>query len=428
MRLYSHRHIVLTIAATAAASVLLTLGAQKIFGKNNAASVSESPAQEEAHESEDAEVEIISQEENKSEQMAESAPPLPVIKSAQQVQVAASNSPYTMDEQENISVYENFNEAVVNITTQVMGVTWFLEPIAEDGGSGSGSIIDARGYVLTNVHVIENASKIYISLFDGSQYEGRIIGSDLESDIAVLKFDPPEGVVLKTIQFGDSEKLKVGQKVIAIGNPFGFERTLTTGIVSALGRPIKNSNGVIIRDMIQTDASINPGNSGGPLLDAKGNMIGVNTMIYTSSGSNSGIGFAVPASTARRVVADLLQYGKVRRGTLQASLVQITRPIADYARLDINYGILVSQVAQNGNAEKAGIKGGTMPVRYGNSRSSRVFNLGGDIIVGIDGVQVKTYSDYYSMLESKRPGDSVTITIHRDGKNYDCKVTLAETE
>lgn len=426
MRLYSHRHIVLTIVATAAASILLTLGTQKIFGKNSStSSVSE---QEEAQESESEEIETIPQKKNKSEQIAESAPPLPVIKPVQQIQVSANNSPYTMDEQENISVYENFNEAVVNITTQVMGVTWFLEPIAEDGGSGSGSIIDARGYVITNVHVIENASKIYISLFDGSQYEGKIVGSDLESDIAVLKFDPGEGVVLKTIQFGDSEKLKVGQKVIAIGNPFGFERTLTTGIVSALGRPIKNSNNVIIRDMIQTDASINPGNSGGPLLDAKGNMIGVNTMIYTSSGSNSGIGFAVPASTARRVVADLLQYGKVRRGTLQANLVQITKPIADYARLDINYGILVSQVEKNGNADKAGIKGGTMPVRYGNARSSRVFNLGGDIIVGIDGVQVKTYSDYYSMLENKRPGDAVTVTIHRDGKNYDCKVTLAETE
>lgn len=425
MRLYSHRHIVLAVAITAAASFLIMLGAQKIFGKNHPPSTfSES---EEAQENEIAAKENIAQE-SASEQIAQSKPPLPVIKPAREVQVSANNSQYTMDEQENISVYENFNEAVVNITTQVMGVTWFLEPIAEDGGSGSGSIIDPRGYVITNVHVIENASKIYISLFDGSQYEGRIVGSDLESDIAVLKFNPPEGVVLKTIQFGDSEKLKVGQKVIAIGNPFGFERTLTTGIVSALGRPIKNSNNVIIRDMIQTDASINPGNSGGPLLDGKGNMIGVNTMIYTSSGSNSGIGFAVPASTARRVVADLLQYGKVRRGTLQASLVQITKPIADYARLDINYGILVSQVEQNGNAEKAGIKGGNMPVRYGNSRSSRVFNLGGDIIVGIDGVQVKTYSDYYSMLENKRPGDSVTVTIHRAGKNYDCKVTLAETE
>ena len=343
-----------------------------------------------------------------------------------QTLVAAPAVSYTADEQQNISVYQQFNEAVVNITTQVMGMNWFFEPIAEDGGSGSGSIIDSRGYVITNVHVIEKATKIYISLYDGSQYEGRVIGSDVESDIAVLKFEPPAGTVLKTIQFGDSEKLKVGQKVIAIGNPFGFERTLTTGIVSALGRPIKNSNNIIIRGMIQTDASINPGNSGGPLLDTAGNMIGINTMIYSSSGSNAGIGFAVPASTARRVVSDLLQYGKVRRGAIQASLVQMSRAIADYARLDISYGILVSETARGGNADKAGIKGGTQAVRYGNSRNARTFYIGGDIIVGIDGVQVSTYSDYYSMLENKRPGDTVTVTIHRNKKNYDCKVVLAE--
>ncbi len=343
-----------------------------------------------------------------------------------QTLVASSAVTYTEDERQNISVYQQFNEAVVNITTQVMGMNWFFEPIAEDGGSGSGSIIDSRGYVITNVHVIEKAAKIYISLYDGSQYEGRVVGSDVESDIAVLKFDPPKDVVLKTIQFGDSEKLKVGQKVIAIGNPFGFERTLTTGIVSALGRPIKNSNNIIIRGMIQTDASINPGNSGGPLLDTAGNMIGINTMIYSSSGSNAGIGFAVPASTARRVVSDLLQYGKVRRGAIQASLVQMSRAIADYARLDISQGILVSEVAKGGNAEKAGIKGGSQAVRYGNSRNARTFYIGGDIIVGIDGVQVATYSDYYSMLENKRPGDTVTVTIRRNKKNYDCKLVLAE--
>lgn len=332
---------------------------------------------------------------------------------------------YTSDEAQNISVYEKCNEAVVNINTQVTGYNWFLEPVAEDGGSGSGSIIDARGYVITNVHVIEKATKIYISLHDGSQYEGKIVGSDVESDIAVLKFDPPKGVVLKTITFGDSTKLKVGQKVIAIGNPFGFERTMTTGIVSALGRPIKNSNNVIIRDMVQTDASINPGNSGGPLLDTQGHMVGINTMIYSSSGSSSGIGFAVPASTARRVVSDILQYGKVKRGALQASLVQMNRAIADYARLDINYGLLVSQVKTGGNAEKAGIKGGTMPVRY-NSRSNRTFNLGGDIIVAINGVQVATLSDYFSLLESKRPGDVITVTLHRNRKNVDVSVTLQE--
>lgn len=342
------------------------------------------------------------------------------------ITVAGGQTTFTTDEQQNINVYNSCNEAVVNINTKVTGYNWFLEPVAEDGGSGSGSIIDSRGYVITNVHVVENATKIYISLHDGSQYEGKVVGLDVESDIAVLKFDPPSGVVLKTITFGESEKLKVGQKVIAIGNPFGFERTMTTGIVSALGRPIRNSNGVIIRDMVQTDASINPGNSGGPLLDTQGRMIGINTMIYSSSGSSSGIGFAVPASTARRVVSDLLQYGKVRRGTIQAELIQMNRSISDYANLDINYGILVSQVTSGGNADKAGIKGGTNPVRYGYSRNSKTFYLGGDIITAINGEAVSTLSDYYSVLESKRPGEAVTVTIHRDRKDYNMKIILSE--
>lgn len=408
MKLYTHRHLFFSTIITVIITAAAVLGAQKIF-----LSASRSQPKE-----------AVPQSSDSASKNDASLPAATTLQS--QTLVAAPAVTYTADEQQNISVYQQFNEAVVNITTQVMGMNWFFEPIAEDGGSGSGSIIDSRGYVITNVHVIEKATKIYISLYDGSQYEGRVIGSDVESDIAVLKFDPPKDLVLKTIQFGDSEKLKVGQKVIAIGNPFGFERTLTTGIVSALGRPIKNSNNIIIRGMIQTDASINPGNSGGPLLDTAGNMIGINTMIYSSSGSNAGIGFAVPASTARRVVSDLLQYGKVRRGAIQASLVQMSRAIADYARLDISQGILVSETTRGGNADKAGIKGGTQAVRYGNSRNARTFYIGGDIIVGIDGVQVATYSDYYSMLENKRPGDTVTVTIHRNKKNYDCKVVLAE--
>lgn len=408
MKLYTRRHLFFSTITSVIITAAAVLGAQKIF-----LSASRSQPKEAAPQSSDS--------------ASKNDASLPAATTLQsQTLVAAPAVTYTADEQQNISVYQQFNEAVVNITTQVMGMNWFFEPIAEDGGSGSGSIIDSRGYVITNVHVIEKATKIYISLYDGSQYEGRVVGSDVESDIAVLKFDPPKDLVLKTIQFGDSEKLKVGQKVIAIGNPFGFERTLTTGIVSALGRPIKNSNNIIIRGMIQTDASINPGNSGGPLLDTAGNMIGINTMIYSSSGSNAGIGFAVPASTARRVVSDLLQYGKVRRGAIQASLVQMSRAIADYARLDISQGILVSETTRGGNADKAGIKGGTQAVRYGNSRNARTFYIGGDIIVGIDGVQVSTYSDYYSMLENKRPGDTVTVTIHRNKKNYDCKVVLAE--
>lgn len=343
------------------------------------------------------------------------------------IEVTASNVKYTLDEQQNISVYEKCNEAVVNINTQVMGVNWFLEPVVENGGSGSGSIIDSRGYVVTNVHVISGASRIYISLSDGTQYEGKVIGQDTESDIAVLKFVPPMGTVLKTIDFGDSTSLKVGQKVIAIGNPFGLERTMTTGIVSGLGRPIQNSSNTIIRDMIQTDTAINPGNSGGPLLDTNGKMIGINTMIYSSSGNNAGVGFAVPASTAQRVVNDLLQYGTVQRGILQAELVQINNAIANYARLDINTGVLVSQVITNGNADKAGIKGGTQAVRYG-ARNPRTIYLGGDIITQINGDKVATLADYFSLLESKRPGETVTITVHRNKKDVKIPVKLVAEE
>lgn len=338
------------------------------------------------------------------------------------------DSIYTQDEQQNISVYEKCNEAVVNITTQVMGVNWFLEPVVQDGGSGSGSIIDKRGYVVTNVHVISNASKINISLFDGSSYEGVVIGKDVESDIAVIKFDPPDGVSLKTIDFGDSEKLKVGQKVIAIGNPFALERTMTTGIVSGLGRPIQESSNVIIRNMIQTDAAINPGNSGGPLLDTKGRMVGINTIIMSNSGTSAGVGFAVPVSTARRVVDDLIKYRKVRRGVMKIRPVQMTSSIARYAGIKINTGILVSEVEKGSGADLAGISGGTEQVQYGNRFKPTTIYLGGDIITQIDNISVISFADYTSALESKRPGDIVTVTVYRNGEYKKLKVKLDGSE
>ena len=338
--------------------------------------------------------------------------------------VAVTNG-YTQDELQNISVYEKCNEAVVNINTKETAYTWFLEPVVQDGGSGSGSIIDERGYVLTNVHVIQNATKIYVSLYDGTQCEASVVGQDLDSDLAVIKFNPPKGVVLKTIQFGDSKKLKVGQKVIAIGNPFGMERTMTTGIISGLGRPISNSNNRIIRDMIQTDTAINPGNSGGPLLDTSGKMVGINTMIMSNSGSSSGVGFAVSSETAVRVVSDLLTYGEVRRGTIQASLIQLNSRIAQYAGLDINYGMLVSEVTTGGNAEKAGLKGGNEVAYYGNRRS--IIYLGGDIITQIGNIKVSTLADYYSALEDKKPGDVVDVVVRRNNKNVTLKIKLAES-
>lgn len=338
--------------------------------------------------------------------------------------IPVSSNTYSQDEIQNINVYNLCNEAVVNINTKVTSYDWFLEPYVQDGGSGSGSIIDKRGYILTNVHVISGATKIYVSLFDGTQYEAEVVGQDLDSDLAVIKFNPPEGMSLKTISFGDSANLKVGQKVIAIGNPFGMERTMTTGIISGLGRPIQNSNNRIIRDMVQTDASINPGNSGGPLLDTNGRMIGINTMIMSSSGSSSGVGFAVPSATAVRVVSDLIKYGKVLRGTLDATIFPNSRRIAQYAGYDVASGVIVSKVARGGNAEKAGMQGGSSAVYYG-TRNNIVY-IGGDIIIKIDNVSIGSIADYYSALESKKPGDTATIVVRRNRKDVTLKVTLGE--
>ncbi len=331
-------------------------------------------------------------------------------------------SSFSDDEKENISVYERFNDAVVNITTETVAINWFLEPVPQEGGSGSGSIIDTRGYILTNNHVVEKAYKVLVNLADGSQYEGKVIGTDAENDLAVLKIDVPRNVQLHTIPFGDSSPLRVGQKVLAIGNPFALERTLTVGIVSGLGRPIQTSQNNVIRDMIQTDASINPGNSGGPLLDSQGRMIGVNTMIYSPSGGSVGIGFAVPVNTAKRVVSELIQYGRVRRGWIDATVVQLFPALVEYAKLPVDRGLLISRTKRGGNAEKAGIRQGSEPVRYGSS----VIYLGGDIIVSVDGLKVARLADLYSALEDNKPGEKVAVELIRAGKTVKLEVILAD--
>ncbi|MDA3955566.1 trypsin-like peptidase domain-containing protein [Oceanispirochaeta sp.] len=334
-----------------------------------------------------------------------------------------NSSDYSEDELTNIGIYERYNEAVVNVTTEVVGYNWFLEPIPQEGSSGSGSIIDKRGFVLTNNHVVDKAYKVYITLADGSQYEGEVVGTDYENDLSVLKFDP-EDKELVTIPFGTSDHLKVGQKVIAIGNPFAFERTLTTGIVSGLGRPLKNDSGLVIRDMIQTDASINPGNSGGPLINMKGEMIGINTMIYTPSGGSVGIGFAIPVDTARRVVPDLIKFGKVQRGWIDIVPVQLFPSLVRYGKLPLSKGILISRVINGGNAEDAGLLGGDpdQAVRSGNS----VIYLGGDIITGINGVVIATLSDFYGALEATRPGDEVEVEVLRRKQTKILRIKLSE--
>jgi S1-C subfamily serine protease len=341
-----------------------------------------------------------------------------------EAQVIQAAIPYTEDERENITVYEMLNAAVVNITTETMAINWFLEPVPQEGGSGSGSIIDTQGHVLTNNHVIANAYKVFINLADGSQFEGTVIGTDPENDLAVVKFDPPRGVELRVVPYGDSDTLKVGQKVLAIGNPFALERTLTVGIVSGLGRPIQISRQHIVRDMIQTDASINPGNSGGPLLDKQGKMIGINTMIYSPSGGSVGIGFAVPVNTAKRVVKDLIQFGKVRRGWIDATMVQLFPSLVRYAKFPVNTGLLISRVRRGGLAEKAGLRQGTEPVQYGRN----VIYLGGDIITSVNGMKIDTLSDLYSALEHSQPGEKVKLEVIRGGNTITLELPLADRE
>jgi S1-C subfamily serine protease len=336
---------------------------------------------------------------------------------------ATGYADYSEDERVNIHVYETFNRGVVNITTETLSLNWFLEPVPQEGGTGSGSIIDRRGYILTNYHVVEKAYKVFINLYDGSQYEGEVIGKDPENDLAVLKFDPGEKALV-TINFGSSSNLKVGQKVLAIGNPFGYDRTLTTGIVSGLGRPVRSRKNLIIRDMIQTDASINPGNSGGPLLDREGKMIGINTMIYSPSGGSVGIGFAVPVDTARRVVPELIESGHVRRGWIDLIPVQLEPSIVRYAELSVSRGLMVSRIVPGGNADRAGIRGGDPDkgVRYGRS----IIYLGGDIIVEVDGMKTDTLGDLFSALEDNRPGETVEVELLRGRSRKRLEVVLAE--
>ena len=335
------------------------------------------------------------------------------------------NSEYTQNEQNNIAVYEETNQAVVNITAlkKKQFFNWFFEPIPRrDEAIGSGSIIDGKGYVLTNNHVIQNASKLLLTLYDGTQFEGEIAGSDPENDLAIVRFDP-KGRRLRAISFVENGTLQVGQKVFAIGNPYGFERTLTVGIVSGLGRPIQNENGLIIQDMIQTDASINPGNSGGPLLNSAGKMIGVNSSIYSPTGSSVGLGFAVPISTIKRVLPDLIRYGEVLRGWIDIQVIPLFPQLVRYSRLPVEKGLLVSQVARGSEAEKAGLRGGRrdQAVRSG----SRLIYLGGDIITQIDGVDVDSMADLYSALEPTRPGDEVVLTVMQRSASKKIRVKLS---
>lgn len=328
---------------------------------------------------------------------------------------------YSDDELQNISIFEAANKAVVHIQTQVTDDSSYFDAVPESD-TGSGFFITADGLIVTNYHVIKDASIITVSLYDGSVYEAQLIGSDDENDVAVIRISPAQDAVISTLKFGDSDSLLVGQKVIAIGNPFGYDRTMVTGIISGLSRPIRDESGKVLLGMIQTSAPINPGNSGGPLLSTDGQVIGINTSIYSTSGTSQGMNFAVASNTAAASVNDIVNYGKVSRGWLDLVPVQLSQSIVDYAGLKVSKGLLVSQVVPGGLADQAGLKAGTQQVRYGNS----VIYLGGDIITEINGFSITDYNDLFTALSNTRPGDTVPVTVYRNGGYTRLNIVLVE--
>ena len=332
---------------------------------------------------------------------------------------AASNEPLDSEEQNNISVYRKNIGSVVNITSRAVTLDFFYGLVPQEG-QGSGFIIDRDGHILTNYHVIAEARQIDVTLHNRKKYRASIVGTDRSHDLAIIQIKAPD---LNSMTMGDSKNLQVGQKVYAIGNPFGLSGTLTIGIVSSI-RQVQEPDGMTIDEAIQTDAAINPGNSGGPLLNSHGEVIGINTMIAGNPGINqsAGIGFAIPINTAKAVLNDLLTLGRVRRPALGVVTIPISPDIADQMGLAADYGLLIVQVVPGGAAARAGLKGGAERAYLGNIP----ITIGGDLIVAIDDQDVQDQQELSRIMNSHRAGDTVKITFYRGKKKMDAQVTLGE--
>jgi S1-C subfamily serine protease len=329
--------------------------------------------------------------------------------------------PLSSDEQINVRVYDQVSPGVVNITRTVVQYDFFFAPVAREG-TGSGSILDRDGNILTNYHVIESADSLEVSLPDRTKYRAKVVGFDRQNDLAVIRLIDTPKARLHPINLGDSSALRVGQKVLAIGNPLGLQNTLTTGIISSLGRRIETEAGDLVDNVIQTDAAINPGNSGGPLLNAAGEMIGINTTIFTIGGGNIGIGFAIPANTIRRVVTELIREGRVLRPWFGIEGYSINEDLASVLKLPVQSGILIRRVYQGSSAEKADIHGASEIVSWYNER----IYVGGDIITEVDGKPIASQEELRLALEMKRPGDSVRVTLFRGKSKIEKTVVLVE--
>jgi S1-C subfamily serine protease len=339
------------------------------------------------------------------------------VSAAQQAQVTR----LTDDEKNNIDVYQRYGQGVVNITTTTLAYDFFLRPVPMESGTGSGAIIDTQGHIVTNFHVVSNAERLEVTLPDKSKVPATLVGADPNKDLAVIQVKSSKP--LTTIPLGTSKDLLVGQKVLAIGNPYGLERTLTTGIISSLGRSIQAPSGRIIDDVIQTDAAINPGNSGGPLLNSHGEIIGINTAILGSAGS-IGIGFAIPVDTVRQIASELITSGYVRYSWLgvRSSWALSDYPgVADELGLSVKNGLMVYEVVPGGPADKAGIRTATQEYR------TRFLRLPvGDVILELNGKPMNTIPELQTEIGRHPPGAKITVTILRNNKRIELPVTLEE--
>jgi S1-C subfamily serine protease len=344
--------------------------------------------------------------------------PVPAFASAPAGQPTLSS-----EEETNVRVYKMASPGVVNITSTVVEYDYYYRPYATEGSTGSGCVLDTDGNILTNYHVIQASESLEVTLSDETKYHAKVVGVDKQNDLAVIRIADAPKERLHPIALGDSNALSVGQKVLAIGNPLGLQNTLTIGIVSSLGRRIQTESGDLVDNVIQTDAAINPGNSGGPLLNTTGEMIGINTLIFSiRGGGNIGIGFAIPANTIRRVASELIREKRIVRPWFGVEGYNLNEDIADALNLPVKTGILVARVMRGSSADGAGIQGANeIAVLY-----NRRFLIGGDIITEIEGKPVASLEELRLMLESKRPGNTVNVTLYRGRSKIQKSVPLVE--
>jgi len=336
------------------------------------------------------------------------------------LQEANAQPAYDTEEQANIAVYKKALPSVVNITSTAVAFNFFYGPVPQQG-QGSGFILDKEGHILTNNHVIDNAQRVEVTLHDQHKYKATVVAVDKSHDLALLLINAPN---LVPATLADSTGLTVGQRVYAIGNPFGLNGTMTRGIISSI-RSINGAEGSLIDNAIQTDAAINPGNSGGPLLNSRGEVIGITTMIASNGADqSSGVGFAIPINTAKAVLDDFAKYGRVRRPTLDVVTLPIGPDLADQLGLPADYGVLIQRTLPGGAAERAGLRGGNQKAYLGNIP----VNLGGDLIVAIDGHEIASQEDISNVMNSHHSGDTVRVTVYRGRKRMDVDVTLGEAK